>query len=257
MKIADLPITENLMETEAPENPPIPEIYNPPENIVDMKENNETVAMKRLQDETERNNVGGKWRKREGIKRNLRNLPRTSYEECENNCDEMDRLKRYKSGINYILSALHCDVTEPPDVIDQQPMSESAVLDRTIPGIQNASAVRVKQPLREARQRPIIVLAVSDGTVPDIQSLSAVTGQAGALVRGSENVARLYSDDRYSTAQTDGAERTNESTANGLTDGIQGVENIQGAGSRAQYTRDRRKGNYNPTGYIWKFIQRL
>ena len=58
--------------------------------------------MKRLQNETEKDNVGGKWRRREGIKRNLRELPRKSYEECEDDCDELDQSKKYKSGINYL-----------------------------------------------------------------------------------------------------------------------------------------------------------
>ena len=77
------PIKENLleipdrcetdrMETEAPGDPPTPEILPHPENIVNMKGNNEPIAMKRLQNETEKDNVGGKWRRREGIKRNLR-----------------------------------------------------------------------------------------------------------------------------------------------------------------------------------------
>ena len=33
-------------ETEAAEKPPIPEIHNPPENVVDMQENNENIERK-------------------------------------------------------------------------------------------------------------------------------------------------------------------------------------------------------------------
>ena len=231
MKIAELPIKENVMEnpdrcwadrmeTKASEDPPTLEIHNPPENIVDMKENNEPIAMKRLQDETEKDNVGGKWLRREGIKRNLRELPRTSYEECENDCDELDQSKKYKSGINYILAALHRDVTKPLEEADQQPISEPAV---------------------------------PDGTVPGIQILSAAPGQTGALVMGRDGAARLHSNNRYSAEQTSGAEQTNESAVKGTGDIIQGGENKYGAECSVQSRRNQRRGNNHP-GYIWKTL---
>ena len=152
MKIADLPIKENLIETKAPENPPIPEIYNPPENIVDMQENNENIAMKRLQDETEKDKVSGKWRRRKGIKRNLREIPKMLYEECGDDCDELDQSKRYKPGINSVLADLCHDIIKTHESAGQQPISEPAVQDVRVPCIPKTTAAVVQQSLEEAER---------------------------------------------------------------------------------------------------------
>ena len=151
--------------------------------------------MKRLQNETEKDNVGGKWRRREGIKRNLRELPRKSYEECEDDCDELDQSKKYKSGINYVLVALICDVIRPLEEAELQPISEQGLQSR--PGAQQLP--------EEAEQQPISKPAVSDGTVPGILSPVAAPVQTGALALCSDSAGRLHSVDRYSADQTNGS----------------------------------------------------
>ena len=44
--------------------------------------------MKRFQDRDRKYENDGKWRRREGIKRCLRDIPRKSYEECEDDLDK-------------------------------------------------------------------------------------------------------------------------------------------------------------------------
>ena len=124
MEIMELPIKENSLEitdscdTDGLEiemvgdNTTLP----PPLNIemgVEMEGDNEPVNMKRGQKETEMNNRGWKLRKREGIKRNLRDLPRQSYEECEDDCDEFDQSKKSRHGINCLLAAWNPNVSRP------------------------------------------------------------------------------------------------------------------------------------------------
>ena len=83
METIELPIKENSleipdrgeadrMETEVIEDPPTP--AQNIENRVEMEGDKEPVNMKRGQNETEKVNVIKKWRKKEGIKRNLRDL---------------------------------------------------------------------------------------------------------------------------------------------------------------------------------------
>ena len=203
-----------------------------------MKGDNEPVAMKRLQNETEKDNVGGKWRKREGIKRNLRDLPRKSYEECKDDCDELDQSKKYKSGINYVLAALNHDVIRLLKEAELQPISEQ--------GLQNR--LGAQQPPEEERQQPISETAVSDGPVPGIPSPAAAPVQTRALTLCSDSASRLYSVDRYS------AEQTNGSAANRAEDGIQGGEKTNGELCSVQFIRNRQKKNSYHPGYIMKTL---
>ena len=194
-----------------------------------MEGDNEPVTMKRVQNETEKDNVGGKWRKREGIKRNLRDLPRKSYEECEDDCNEFDQSKKSKFGINCILAALNHDVIWPLKEAELQPISEQGL--PNCPGAQ--------QPPEEERQQPISEPAVSGGSAPV---------QTRALTGCRDSTNRLYSVDRYS------AEQTNESAANRAEDGIQGGEKANGERCSVQFTRNKRKKNSYKPGYIMKTL---
>ena len=173
-----------------------------------MEGDNEPVTMKRVQNETEKDNVGGKWRKREGIKRNLRDLPRKSYEECEDDCHEFDQSKKSKPGINWVLAALNHDVIRPLKEAELHPISEQGLPNR--PGAQ--------QPPEEERQQPISKPAVSGGTVRSIPGPAAAPVQTRALTGCRDSTNSLYSVDRYR------AEQTKESAANRAEDRTQGGE---------------------------------
>ena len=102
------------------------------------------MNMKRGQNETEKDNVIEKWRKREGIKRNWRDLSRKSYEECEDDCDEFDQSKKYKHWINCLLAALNHDVIRPLRKTKLQPISELAVSGGTVPSATNRAGTGIQ-----------------------------------------------------------------------------------------------------------------
>ena len=196
-----------------------------------MEENNEPVNMKRGQNETD--NKGWKWRKREGIKRNLRDLPRQSYAECEDDCDEFDQSKKSKHGLNCLLAALNHDVIRPLRKTELQPISEQGL----------GSCAGEQRPPGRERKPPISELAVSGDTVPSSPGPSAIQVRSTGSIN-SRN--RLYSVNKYNT------EQIKESATNRAVDRIQGGEKANGESCNAQYTRNkRRKSCYKP-GYIMR-----
>ena len=232
MEIIDLPIKENFleipdrcetdrMEAEVIGDPPTPAPN--PESIVEMEGDNELVNMKRVQNKTEKDNVGGKWRKREGIKRNLRDLPRKSYEECEDDCDEFDQSKKSKPGINCILAALNHDIIGPLRETELQPISKQGL----------ASRAGAQQLPGGERQPPISKLAVTGGTVRSRPSPAETPVQTRVLTGSRDSTNRLYNVDRYS------AEQTNESATNRAEDGTQGGEKANGERCSVQSTRNK------------------
>ena len=64
--------------------------------------------MKRGQTELEKNLHHDKWRKGEGIKRRLRDIPRVQYEEYESSWDEEIQAKKCKGSLNCILDLYGC-----------------------------------------------------------------------------------------------------------------------------------------------------
>ena len=191
--------------------------------------------MKQGQNDTEKDNVGGKWGKREGIKRNLRDLPRKSYEECEDDCDEFDQSKKSKHGINCLLAALNHDIIGPLRKTELQPISEQGL----------ASCAGEQQPPGRERQ-PISKLAVSGGTVPSSPGSAAIQVQTEMLSRDSRN--RLYNVNKNS------AEQINESATNRAVDGIQGGEKANGESCNVQSRRNQRKKNSYKPGFIMKTL---
>ena len=141
---------------------------------------NEPVNLKRGQNEAEMNNQGWKWRKREGIKRNLRDLPRQSYAECEDDCDEFDQSKKPKHGINCLLAALNQNVIRPLRKIDLQPISKQGL----------GSCVGEQGPPGRETKPPIGGLAVSDGTVPSATNRAGDGIQGGEKTNGGSSKAR-------------------------------------------------------------------
>ena len=155
MEIIELPIKGNFLEipdrceTDRLETEMVGDNHTqtPAQTIesgVEMEGDNEPVNMKRGQNKTEKDNVIEKWRKREGIKRNLRELSRKSYEECEDDCDELDQSKKYKHGINCLLAALNHDVIRPLRKTELQPISELAVSGGTVPSATNRAGARIQ-----------------------------------------------------------------------------------------------------------------
>ena len=65
-------------------------------------------GVKRGQTELEKNLHHDKWRKREGIKRGLRDIPRVQYEEYESSWDQEIQAKKCKGSINCILDRCGC-----------------------------------------------------------------------------------------------------------------------------------------------------
>ena len=77
-----------------------------PENEIHMHEG--AGGVKRGQTELEKNLHHDKWRKREGIKRGLRDIPRVPYEEYEASWDQEIQAKKYKGSINCIIDRCGC-----------------------------------------------------------------------------------------------------------------------------------------------------
>ena len=171
-----------------------------------MEGDNEPVNMKRGQNETEKDNKGWKWRKREGIKRNLRDLPRKSYAECEDDCDEFDQSKKSKHGLNCLLAALNHDVIRPLRKTELQPISEQGL----------GSCAGVQRPPGRERKPPISELAVSGSTVPSSPGPSAIQVRTERSTGSINSRNRLYSVNKYKT------EQINESATNRAVDGIEG-----------------------------------
>ena len=155
MEIIELPIKGNFLEipdrceTDRLETEMVGDnhTHTPAQTIesgVEMEGDNEPVNMKRGQNETEKDNVIEKWRKREGIKRNLRELSRKSYEECEDDCDELDQSKKYKHGINCLLAALNHDGSRPLRKTELQPISGLAVSGGTVPSATNRAGAGIQ-----------------------------------------------------------------------------------------------------------------
>ena len=71
-----------------------------PDTNVEMGRENVQGSVKRFQDSEGKYENDGKWRRREGIKRCLRDIPRKLYEECEDNLDERVEQKRCKMELN-------------------------------------------------------------------------------------------------------------------------------------------------------------
>ena len=76
------------------------------ENVIDMQEKG--AGVKRGQSEHAENLVNGKLRRREGIKRGLRDIDRVSYEEYDNSWDLEDQSKRCKRAVNCLLVSSGC-----------------------------------------------------------------------------------------------------------------------------------------------------
>ena len=76
------------------------------ENVIDMQEKG--AGVKRGQSEHAENLVNGKLRRREGIKRGLRDIDRVSYEEYDNSWDLEDQSKRCKRAVNCLLVSCGC-----------------------------------------------------------------------------------------------------------------------------------------------------
>ena len=72
------------------------------ENEIDMQEGN--TGVKRGQPECVENPCNGKLRRREGIKRSLRDIAPVSYEEYDTSWDLEDQSKRCKRAVNCLLA---------------------------------------------------------------------------------------------------------------------------------------------------------
>ena len=77
-----------------------------PENEIQMHEG--AGGVKRGQTELEKNLHHDKWRKREGIKRGLRDITCVPYEEYEDSWDQEIQAKKCKGSINCILDRCDC-----------------------------------------------------------------------------------------------------------------------------------------------------
>ena len=95
-------------------NQPAPLTPNPAAKLEErelMETENQQDVLKRqapvMQSET-------KWRHREGIKRNRRDMPEVSYEELEDDLDELDEPKRCRQSINCISKPCSCTAGTQP-----------------------------------------------------------------------------------------------------------------------------------------------
>ena len=176
------------------------------------------------------------YKRQEGIKRNLRDLPRQSYAECEDDCDEFDQSKKPKHGLNFLLAALNQDVIQPLRKIELQPISEQGL----------GSCVGEQRPPRREIKPPISELAVSDGTVPNSTGLSAIQVRIERSNGRMNSRNRLYSVNRYNTGQI------NESATKRKVDGIHGGEKTSGESCNTQSTRNKQRKNYYKPGYLMK-----
>jgi hypothetical protein len=101
-------IEEPSRPTSAREN-----VIKVPENEIDMREE-KSGGEKRGTSECGEGPGNGKLRRREGIKRNLRDIAPTSYEEYEDSWDLEDQSKKCKRAANCLLASCDCrDGSEP------------------------------------------------------------------------------------------------------------------------------------------------
>ena len=124
-----------------------PPLFNP-DNLVDMKEDNDQGEGKCQQHKSGKDVYNGKWWRREGIKRNLQDIPCQSYEECENDRDELDQSKRCRRGIYCLLEGCSHDVDKNPEERDNQPISKLAFQGEPVQQIPYMSAA----PCHQAKQ---------------------------------------------------------------------------------------------------------
>ena len=83
------------------------------ENEIDMKEEGGT-GEKRGKPECEERSSKGKLRRREGIKRSLRDIAPVSYEEYEESWDLEDQSKKCRRAVNCLLASCDCRGEEEP-----------------------------------------------------------------------------------------------------------------------------------------------
>ena len=163
-------------------------------------------------------------------------MPRQSYAECEDDCDEFDQSKKPKHGLNFLLAALNQDVIQPLRKIELQPISEQGL----------GSCVGEQRPPRREIKPPISELAVSDGTVPNSTGLSAIQ------VRIERSNGRMNSRNRLYSVNKDNTGQINESATNRKVKRIQGGKKTSGDSCNTQYTRNKQRRNYYKPGYLMK-----
>ena len=83
------------------------------ENEVEMSEG-KVNGEKRNPSECDDRLGNGKWRRREGIKRNLQDIAPVSYEEYDENWDIEDQSKKCKNEINCLLDSCKCSDRSQP-----------------------------------------------------------------------------------------------------------------------------------------------
>ena len=82
------------------------------ENEIDMQEGG--TGVKRGQPECVENPCNSKLRRREGIKRSLRDIALVSYEEYDTSWDLEDQSKRCKRAVNCLLAGCQCKAENEP-----------------------------------------------------------------------------------------------------------------------------------------------
>ena len=163
-------------------------------------------------------------------------MPRQSYAECDNDCDEFDQSKKSKHRLNCLLAALNQDVIWPLRKIELQPISEQVL----------GSCAGEQWPPRREIKPPISELAVSDGTVPSSLGPSAIQVRTERSTGSINSINRLYSVNKYNT------EQIKESATNRAVYGMQGVEKANGESCNTQYTRNQQRKNYYKPGYMMR-----
>ena len=143
------------------------------ENEIEMQEGG--VGVKRGQSESRENHSNGKLRRREGIKRGLRDILPVSYEEYDTSWDYEDQSKRCKRSVNCLLARCICEREAAPDgpvrykrENDVITAEHSQILSLPVRGLPDAPAEQVKQAgTRNPAERVRVAVAPAETELRD------------------------------------------------------------------------------------------
>jgi len=184
-------------QSEGIDEPPPPalareNVIKVPENEVDMREE-KINGEKRGPSECGERPGNGKLRRREGIKRNLRDIKPVSYEEYEDSWDLEDQSKKCKRAANCLLASCECRDGSEPIGEEEGELPVHELSGGVAEGSRRAGT-------RNAEREPIsdeeadLPVHLTPGAGADMDRRAGTRAEAGALASlGNDNTGR-YSD---------------------------------------------------------------
>ena len=125
------------------------------------------------------NHSYGKMRRREGIKRGLRDILPVSYEEYDTSWDHEDQSKRCKKSVNCLLVPCTCE----REAARNEPMSDQLEDDVTPASTSHTTFLPVRNS-NGTQQQPVL-------TLHKAQLVSHTASQGGSITPGAGRYSRL------------------------------------------------------------------